>query len=110
MKKKGKCEMEFQPDADFIKKFELTQDKYAFKTHQELDTFMYNLTQKCPTFKLDYENESTLLKSFDRAFWLRHFKKPELEQFQPGFHDAKAKVCLIRKKIISLEIGSKVSF
>ena len=66
MKNKGKCEMEFQPDQEFIKKFQLPKDKFAFQTHQELDEFMYSLMLKCPTFKLDYENERTLLKSFDR--------------------------------------------
>lgn len=95
MKSRGKCEMEFHPDAEFVKKFGLPKDRYSFQTHKQLDEFMYNLMLKCPTFNLDYENERTLLKSFDRAFWLRHFKKPDLEQFRPGFVDTKTNVSCI---------------
>jgi hypothetical protein len=91
MKIKGKCEMEFTPDAAFKQKFNLSKDKYTFATHRELDEFVHQLMVICPTFKLDHENERVLLKSFDRAFWLRHFKKPDAEQFLPGYVDLQTK-------------------
>lgn len=71
MKTKGKCEMEFVPDAEFKAKFKLEKEKYTFETHQDLDSFVHHLMTICPTFKLDHDNERVLLKSFDRAFWLR---------------------------------------
>lgn len=63
--------IEFVPDAEFKTKFKLEKDKYTFDTHQDLDSFVHYLMSVCPTFKLDHDNERVLLKSFDRAFWLR---------------------------------------
>jgi hypothetical protein len=69
MRTKGNCEMEFKPDAKFQEAFGLTQSKYTFQSHAELDLFITDLVKKRATFKLDFPSEVTLLKSFDRGFW-----------------------------------------
>jgi hypothetical protein len=87
MKKKGKCEMVFRPSKKFKKEFKLRRDidKYKFDTHNELDGFVTMLlSNNCIAFKNEYKDDYKLLKSFDRAFWLRHFKKPDIDTFKPS--------------------------
>lgn len=83
MKNKGTCEMVFRPDKSFLEQFNLPQPKYNFTTHRELDQFVADLKKINSTFQLDYPSEWGLLKSFDRAFWLRHIRFPEDEQWMP---------------------------
>lgn len=45
-----------------------------FKTHQELDEYVLDLLKKDPKFPQNHSNDYALLKSFDRAFWLRYYK------------------------------------
>lgn len=73
MRSKGKCDIEFRPDAIFSKAFGLTEPVYEFKTHQDLDKFTSQLLAKDATFKISYVSEYQLLKSFDRAFWYDNF-------------------------------------
>jgi hypothetical protein len=45
--------------------------KIVFKTHAKLDQFMHFLVTQEPEFQFLYKYEYYLLKSFDRAFWMR---------------------------------------
>lgn len=83
MRVSGKCRIEFTPDTDFRETFGLTEKKYTFDTHAELDSFVLALLAKRPTFRLDYPGEFSLLKSFDRAFWLRYFKSSRNKRYRP---------------------------
>jgi len=84
MKEHGQCEMEFTPSAEFREKFELKASSYKFDTHQELDQFVHRLnTVNELALMMDYSQELTLLKSFDRAFWLRHLKHPHMAEYKP---------------------------
>jgi hypothetical protein len=73
MKKKGECEM-ILPTAQLKKEFSfIKEDSVLFTTHQELDSFINKLIKQDPNFLTKEKNKHivTLLKSFDRAFWLR---------------------------------------
>jgi len=67
--------MEYEPTPELRKLIPALPERTVFNTHEELDKYFKNLTDKVPTFRLDYSSECELLKSFDRAFWLRHLKK-----------------------------------
>ena len=46
-----------------------------FETHKELDEFVQRIIDNFPNFMKDYhDTDAALLKSFDRAFWLKHYK------------------------------------
>ncbi len=87
MKEKGTCEMVFRPDQNFLDAFkdilEPNKKAWPFKTHVELDTFVAALMKKVPTLNNTYPGEYALLKSFDRALWLRHFKKKSDPAYTP---------------------------
>jgi hypothetical protein len=57
----------------------LIRKRTKFDTHDQLDKFVLHLLQSCGFVRLDefankYPGETALLKSFDRAFWLRHLR------------------------------------
>jgi hypothetical protein len=81
MRSKGTCNICFSTDKLFQQSFGLDKKKFEFKSHYELDLFVYNLFSIDKEFKKTFPNEYSLLKSFDRAFWLKHFKYPENEDF-----------------------------
>ncbi len=83
--------MNFTPSQQFVKAFELPQSSYVFETHKQLDEFVAMLKSKNETFKVMYPNEVTLLKSFDRAFWLRHYSNPDESKFHA--HVEGSKLC-----------------
>jgi len=55
--------------------------KREFFSHLELDYFVQCILEKEPTFAYKFAHEYALLKSFDRAFWLRSAKKPKVETY-----------------------------
>ena len=61
---------QLKQDFEFIK-----EESMKFETHQELDKFVIKLLEKDPNFLKNKKNEFivNLLKSFDRAFWLRWY-------------------------------------
>eukprot|EP01027_Heterolobosea_sp_BB2_P018448 GEZU01025983.1.p1 GENE.GEZU01025983.1~~GEZU01025983.1.p1 ORF type:complete len:222 (-),score=54.64 GEZU01025983.1:77-742(-) len=79
----GNCEMKFKPSVDFKKRFQIFEKSMTFDSHAELDTFVDDIMSVCPNFLLDFKDEYTLLKAFDRAYWLRHMKKASVSQFKP---------------------------
>lgn len=88
----GKSDLEFVMDAKFREKFARKEKSVIFKTHLELDTFVLDLMKIEPAFgKTSYKKEYILLKSFDRAFWLRYFKFPGNETF--GYYKIQEEVC-----------------
>jgi len=74
LREEGKSEMEFIMDNDFRETFGILETKITFNKHCELDTFVKKLLTKELEFEIKYRNEWALLKSYDRAFWLRYFK------------------------------------
>lgn len=96
MKNHGECEMVFPITASFIKQYANKLDPelsarvksassnggvIKFETHQELDTFVSQL--KAADLGFVRTSDCILLKSFDRALWMRHFKTPDALSFLP---------------------------
>lgn len=84
MRTKGTGEMIFKPDTAFLDKFDLHEtNEFVFHTHEELDKFVCMLQSKYALFDVDFAKEKELLKSFDRAFWIRHLHTPSDAKYQP---------------------------
>lgn len=82
-------------DNVFRDKFGIKEKSIEFKTHQELDTFVNKLmSHKTEKFKENYKGDYELLKSFDRAFWLRFFKFPNDKTYHPVQEEDDDTVCL----------------
>jgi len=71
LRTQGMARMEFAMTKDFREQFGITEKKLIFKTHEQLDKFYATLLEKNPNFQYDYKYEFYMLKSFDRAFWMR---------------------------------------
>jgi hypothetical protein len=71
-------------DKKFLSKFKL-KSKHHFDSHKELDLFVNDLLAIDSQFKLNHPGEFELLKSFDRAFWLRHYNDTKLKQHKPHY-------------------------
>lgn len=83
IRKSGKAELVFKPSEDFKKVFNINCDKFEFETHEKLDNFVYDLSKlNGIAMQMDFKEEYKLLKSFDRAFWLRHFRYPKNKLYQ----------------------------
>lgn len=54
-------------------------EQVVFMSHEQLDQFYTKLLQVCPNFEKEYASIHDLLKSFDRAYWLRQLKNPSEE-------------------------------
>lgn len=84
LREEGKCKISFEMDTIFRDKFGIKEKMIEFKTHKELDVFVKKLmSHKTENFKENYKGHYELLKSFDRAFWLRFFKYPGEKKYHP---------------------------
>eukprot|EP01027_Heterolobosea_sp_BB2_P013566 GEZU01019558.1.p1 GENE.GEZU01019558.1~~GEZU01019558.1.p1 ORF type:complete len:180 (+),score=52.18 GEZU01019558.1:188-727(+) len=79
----GQCELDFRLRPDFREKFKIKETLLKFNTHRELDQFVAKLTEQDYRFEHTHPQEWALLKSFDRAFWLRHYKNKDDENYMP---------------------------
>lgn len=84
MKVNGCCTMDYTPSLSLVKQCKVDSQSVTFTSHKQLDEYVRSVRMKIVEQKmhpLDFESDMTLLKSFDRAFWIRHFKYPNEEQF-----------------------------
>lgn len=100
MKFKGEFQMKFEFDTKFQKTFsdvlketekegegeggeqehtglDVKNTTFYPKNHNDIDTFLLQLLKVCPSFQTEYSSEYELLKGFDRAFWMRHFRNQQ---------------------------------
>lgn len=77
MKQKGQCDMVFKMTESFCKEFNIEETQLKFDSHKKLDSFVQYLKKRQTHVNLTYYEEWKLLKSFDRAFWLRDFRHME---------------------------------
>ncbi|KAL9647084.1 hypothetical protein ABK040_016558 [Willaertia magna] len=82
LRNKGLCSIKWRVPLDIKEKVGLKETKISFNTHRELDTLMCNILSKIPNFQEAYEEDYMLLKSFDRAMWLRSFRNPQDVTYQ----------------------------
>ena len=117
LRKTGNSKLQFEMTREFIEKFNLVdiypslqralqqQDNtnssngsntsddedpagaIVFNTHKELDKFVWILMNKDYEFQNSYPCEYQLLKSFDRAFWVKAITYPNMQQFHPLYED-----------------------
>jgi hypothetical protein len=82
LRRVGRSDLEFSMDPEFRQHFGVKEKSVIFKTHIELDTFVKMLVSVNPEFGITwYKKEYQLIKSFDRAFWMRHFKFPNEKDY-----------------------------
>jgi hypothetical protein len=81
MKEKGSCKLEFAMSKDFQKKFGQKVDSITFFSHAQLDDFVHKLLEVDKNLATNHKGEYLFLKSFDRAYWMRHLNiKNELSK------------------------------
>lgn len=94
MKKKGTCDVSFKPNEKFREKFSIAETKIEFNNHFELDEFVSKIVEISGMARFEFPAEWMLLKSFDRAFWLRHIRNPNDNRFKPlGTYDEETGRC-----------------
>jgi hypothetical protein len=77
VKENGECDIKYTVPMEIMEKinFEGEYKNIIFKTHKELDEFTHKLMKALEISNLDlsinFKDDYALLKSFDRAFWLR---------------------------------------
>lgn len=77
LRNKGLCNIKWKVPVDIMEQVGIKEQQITFYTHKQLDTLMCTILSKIPDFPERYEEDHMLLKSFDRAFWLRAFKAPQ---------------------------------
>jgi hypothetical protein len=86
LRKTGQCELEYTLTPELQKILGVDYSRRRFKTHRELDDFVTMVRTKSPLYyDIDPvgKDDWILLKSFDRGFWLRHFKNLDAVEHQP---------------------------
>jgi hypothetical protein len=83
LREKGQSEIYFPISKDLMEALKINEDKMKFESHEDLDVFVNQIVEADPTFEENFVEHWLLLKSFDRAFWLRHFKLPDDKKFTP---------------------------
>jgi hypothetical protein len=87
LRKNGYGEMVFDMDENFQEIFNLKEKKVIFKEHRDIDLFYLKLIEIEPEFEFKFKFEYFLLKTFDRAFWMRHFKEKNNRKYCPYHND-----------------------
>ena len=88
LKTKGQSDLIFKMSEPFRKAFNFAEHKKKFTTHRDLDEFVKGLLAIDPDFEKNYRYEWLFLKSMDRAFWLKHIKFEEMEEYKPASREA----------------------
>ncbi|EFC43428.1 predicted protein [Naegleria gruberi] len=88
LKTKGQSDLVFKMNEQFRKAFNFAENKKKFTTHRDLDEFVKGLLTIDPDFEKNYRYEWLFLKSMDRAFWLKHIKFEEMEEYKPASREA----------------------
>eukprot|EP00761_Pharyngomonas_kirbyi_P002997 gb/GECH01003001.1/.p1 GENE.gb/GECH01003001.1/~~gb/GECH01003001.1/.p1 ORF type:complete len:406 (+),score=99.21 gb/GECH01003001.1/:1-1218(+) len=83
LRRTGKSDVLFTFGAEFRETMRLRHPSVTFNTHQELDEFVYRVLDQEPSAFDRFPNEMSLLKSFDRAFWMRHLKFSNQDTYKP---------------------------
>jgi hypothetical protein len=83
LRSEGKCKISFDMDPQFRDRFDLKGKEIEFKSHLELDKFVKKFQEHTEYSHNDpvCKDAMILLKSFDRAFWLKALKFPENVDF-----------------------------
>jgi hypothetical protein len=84
LRNKGEANIEYDIPKDIRDKCQIKEKTVKFSNHLELDQFLKKITDAYPMFLEDYKSsDAALLKSFDRAFWLRHYRDKSNDEWKP---------------------------
>lgn len=82
LRKEGHSELIYETkNEEILKKFGI-RPKTLFETHKDLDLFVKEMMKVDHEFQENYSNDYALLKSFDRAFWLRHYSAVSEDKYK----------------------------
>eukprot|EP01080_Neovahlkampfia_damariscottae_P009448 gene9448-1654_t len=84
LKKNGSSKLIYHLSDDIKYLIESSKSEIEFQTHQELDNFIVKLLEIEPTFAKEYKHDFNLLKSFDRALWLKFLKSQDEINYLTG--------------------------
>lgn len=84
MRTRGKSNAVFRPSKAFRSEFNIKSKSVEFRSHPELDNFVNELLSLGPDISVRWPSEWSLLKSFDRAFWLKHLQNRADPTFLPS--------------------------
>ncbi|KAF0972599.1 hypothetical protein FDP41_008848 [Naegleria fowleri] len=79
----GSCELNYSIPKELKEKCEFTKETWKFTSHSQLDDFVHTICKKDPLYFEKRQDDWSLLKSFDRAFWLRYYKNKKSDDFKP---------------------------
>eukprot|EP01080_Neovahlkampfia_damariscottae_P001200 gene1200-10714_t len=83
LRTKGECNIEYDIPDDIREKCSFKEKKKTFSSHRELDQFVNEILEDFPDFFVSRKSDAALLKSFDRAFWLRYFRDKNNAKYVP---------------------------
>jgi len=106
----GVCEPVFHVSSELHKVTGISQSKIKFETHHELDEFVNDILKKYPKFFISFPGDADLLKSFDRAFWLKNFKNKEEDSFKPAMKNSKSENCPFLNPTVTKSFGGNEWF
>eukprot|EP01080_Neovahlkampfia_damariscottae_P008430 gene8430-255_t len=110
IKREGSTELIFEYSKKFQRTFNLPNDSIKFNTHTQLDEFLKQLNELDSEFEDHWSDEFNLLKSFDRAFWMKYISfeleadRLEKMKFEAKGNDLKIKSILQEIQKIKKEI------
>mmetsp|Transcript_2375 Transcript_2375/g.3452 ORF Transcript_2375/g.3452 Transcript_2375/m.3452 type:complete len:359 (+) Transcript_2375:57-1133(+) len=81
LREKGKCSLRYKLSPEQQKLLGTTESKIRFESHEDLDQFVNKLKKVDQNFEVHPDFQ--FLKSFDRAFWLRHFVNQSDVSYRP---------------------------
>jgi hypothetical protein len=83
LRSNGVADIAFPVSERLRTKLNITEKSKKFENHVQLDKFVSDIQKHDPTYLSENPHDNSLLKSFDRAFWLRHYKFPEDPMWMP---------------------------
>lgn len=87
LRSSGKSSLQWKIPEKIREECNIKEEKIKFQTHEELDKFVQNIYKHIPLFHEKHKSDYRLLKSFDRAFWLRHFRNNIHTDYLPLYNE-----------------------
>jgi hypothetical protein len=82
LRTQGECKIEWTVPKEIRETCFIRDRVVKFSSHSELDTIVSKVLRYEPEFRAKYYEDWSLLKAFDRAFWLKHYKARKNVTFQ----------------------------
>jgi hypothetical protein len=94
MKQFGHADVKFKVSNELRELCGIKESEKEFKTHKELDEFTKQLNEGCmkkykDTYEMSFPEDAALLKSLDRAFWLRNYREKDKSEWQSLMKDGR---------------------